>query len=118
MNKKYILIIIILFVIGVFICLNMSVWDDVNIPVFLLDKETEIETEQVSPLDCDKEYIITCFEPGGKVMAIECSVDEDCLFENMESYCSPGIPDLFNCDKGKEHYCGERGFCKGCVCVH
>ena len=122
MNKKYILIIIILaflFVAGALVCREMDVLDNADIPIFILDKsDEETKEERVSPLDCDKEYIVTCFEPGEKIMTIKCSVNEDCLLANMEAYCSPGRPDLFACDKEKEHYCGERGFCRGCVCAH
>ncbi|PIR72616.1 MAG: hypothetical protein COU42_00675 [Candidatus Nealsonbacteria bacterium CG10_big_fil_rev_8_21_14_0_10_36_24] len=68
--------------------------------------------------ECSSHYVVSCFnENYSKVIKrnIPCSDDNDCSLENMNSYCSPGYPNILKCI-GAKYYCGEDGFCKGCDC--
>ena len=60
-------------------------------------------------------YTVSCYQGSEKVKNIPCSSDKDCSIENMHAYCSPGYFDQLECP-GARYYCGDDGYCKGCVC--
>jgi hypothetical protein len=73
---------------------------------------------------CSGHYMVECWqvlknqEPGSLTIVKEhilCSDNKDCSFEKMEDFCSPGHPNLLRCADAK-YYCGDDGYCKGCVC--
>ena len=63
----------------------------------------ESKTEQSNPIIIIKEHI-------------PCSNNRDCFVNlKLESFCSPGYASFLKC-AGAKYYCGNDGYCKGCVC--
>ena len=109
-NKK-----IIYFSVGIFITLFVLVFTT-NLKYFFL---------------CSDHFIVECWrEPGLRLIQISpppstteeyipCSNNNDCSVERMQNFCSPGHPNLLKCAlkcAGARYYCGDDGYCKGCVC--
>jgi len=65
-------------------------------------------------------YTVTCHYPKSDEIRedilrhVSCVSDKDCSVENMNSFCSPGYPNLLKCGNAK-YYC-DNGNCKGCDC--
>ena len=68
---------------------------------------------------CTNHGVIRCYNDEFAVTFenIECSGDEDCSREYMNSYCAPGFPNLLECS-GATYYCDDDGYCKGCDCSY
>jgi len=70
---------------------------------------------------CSVPYTVSCNYPKSDeikediLLLISCSSDKDCSVENMNSFCSPGFPNLLKCGNSK-YYC-DNGLCKGCDCI-
>jgi len=72
---------------------------------------------------CSDHYTVYCWqksktqEPNPIIKEyIPCANNRDCFVAlKLESFCSPGHANLLKCD-GARYYCGDDGYCKGCVC--
>ena len=70
---------------------------------------------------CSVPYTVSCHYPKSDEIKkdilrhISCTSDKDCSVENMNSFCSPGFPNLLKCGSSK-YYC-DNGLCKGCDCI-
>ena len=70
---------------------------------------------------CSTPYTITCHYPKSNEIKedilrhVSCTSNKDCSIENMNSFCSPGYPNLLKCGNAK-YYC-DNGNCKGCDCI-
>jgi len=68
--------------------------------------------------NCSVPYTVSCHyskSPQAMFQYISCTSDKDCSVENMNSFCSPGYPNLLECDSAKYYYDNE--YCKGCDCI-
>ena len=72
---------------------------------------------------CFDHYTVYCWqesntqEPNPIIKEhIPCTNNRDCFVAlKLESFCSPGHPNFLKC-AGARYYCGNDGYCKGCVC--
>lgn len=72
---------------------------------------------------CSDHYTVYCWqesktqEPNPIIKEhIPCANNRNCFVAlKLESFCSPGHANLLKCD-GARYYCGDDGYCKGCVC--
>ncbi|MGP8320905.1 MAG: hypothetical protein ACT6FE_01060 [Methanosarcinaceae archaeon] len=70
---------------------------------------------------CSVPYNVSCHYPKSEEIKVDilhfisCTSDKDCSVENMNSFCSPGFPNLLKCGSSK-YYC-DNGLCKGCDCI-
>jgi len=70
---------------------------------------------------CSVPYAVTCHYPKSDEIKedilrfVSCDSDKDCSIENMNSFCSPGFPNLLKCGSSR-YYC-DNGLCKGCDCI-
>ena len=70
---------------------------------------------------CSVPYTVTCHYPKSDEIKedilrfVSCDSDKDCSVENMNSFCSPGFPNLLKCGSSR-YYC-DNGHCKGCDCI-